>query len=587
MVDQCIICLEDLDSTISENNHLHSPSDATPTSAVDQSEESLQLSIAVIKPCNHILHDPCLQTWTQKANSCPICRQNFNEVEVYDKVGGNLLSTYAVADKKQVADFDYLSWVGDNPEDVESAPCPICNETDQEESLLICDGCDANYHIHCIGLLGIPRGDWFCMECVAGGAVNQATVDHPRPQDRRNRLQAQRRRANRARSIRRTEWQGAWDQISSRVWENLNLDLDFNESDSAMADFRRHELQLERERSRWQQRLRIASRQGASDLFRDATRPILHRARELPVVEPQETAEEAASWRAMERAQELERPNATSSRKRKSRSTTASANTSPAEPPAEPERKLKRPRTRRVLDTGATSDGAAESSRRRRSIPSRRMEQQASSPSFLSSLLKEVESSPVPDNDNRHFFDGSPGGIAFSDQSSRAVSPASSNYSTPRGMSITPPPPNSKRPSSPLPLTSHVMPAFPASNYSPTRASPDNEEHEASSPSNPELRMPRPRNRTHKVVQRSDELSPTRASMSLEAKEDINKIVKAALKAYWRPGGITKDQYMEVNKLVSRILYDKITDPLDETSKSMWEKIAQTEVAKAVKELEV
>lgn len=44
---------------------------------------------------------------------------------------------------------------------------------------------------------------------------------------------------------------------------------------------------------------------------------------------------------------------------------------------------------------------------------------------------------------------------------------------------------------------------------------------------------------------------------------------------------------MEVNRLVSRTLYDKIQDPLDETSKGMWEKIAQTEVAKAVKGLAV
>lgn len=87
------------------------------------------------------------------------------------------------------------------------------------------------------------------------------------------------------------------------------------------------------------------------------------------------------------------------------------------------------------------------------------------------------------------------------------------------------------------------------------------------------------------MVQHSDEGSPTRASMSREAKEDINKIVKSALKTYWKPGGITKDQYMEVNKLVSRTLYDKITDPLDDTTKSTWEKIAQAEVAKAVKGL--
>lgn len=33
--------------------------------------------------------------------------------------------------------------------------------------MLICDGCDAAYHTHCLkpALPGIPDGDWFCHEC--------------------------------------------------------------------------------------------------------------------------------------------------------------------------------------------------------------------------------------------------------------------------------------------------------------------------------------------------------------------------------------------------------------------------------------
>jgi len=51
-----------------------------------------QQLVALIKPCGHVLHDECLREWSQKANSCPICRQNFNLVEVLDKVGGKYLS---------------------------------------------------------------------------------------------------------------------------------------------------------------------------------------------------------------------------------------------------------------------------------------------------------------------------------------------------------------------------------------------------------------------------------------------------------------------------------------------------------------
>jgi len=70
--------------------------------------------------------------------------------------------------------------------------------------------------------------------------------------------------------------------------------------------------------------------------------------------------------------------------------------------------------------------------------------------------------------------------------------------------------------------------------------------------------------------------------MSLKAKEEINKIVKAALKTYWRPGGITKEQYMDINKLVSRILYDKAAEEDNMSETADLEDVARKEVEKAV-----
>lgn len=48
-------------------------------------------NIAKIQICGHVLHDSCLREWTVKANSCPFCRQAFHQVEVYDKIGGESL----------------------------------------------------------------------------------------------------------------------------------------------------------------------------------------------------------------------------------------------------------------------------------------------------------------------------------------------------------------------------------------------------------------------------------------------------------------------------------------------------------------
>lgn len=77
--------------------------------------------------------------------------------------------------------------------------------------------------------------------------------------------------------------------------------------------------------------------------------------------------------------------------------------------------------------------------------------------------------------------------------------------------------------------------------------------------------------------------------MSIEAKEGINKIVRTALDPHYKkPSGITKEQYANINRAVSRLLYDRIADPEtleNETAKSAWERIATREVAKAVEGL--
>lgn len=44
--------------------------------------------IAHLLPCGHDLHNDCLKPWVERANSCPICRQSFNVVELLDTLGG-------------------------------------------------------------------------------------------------------------------------------------------------------------------------------------------------------------------------------------------------------------------------------------------------------------------------------------------------------------------------------------------------------------------------------------------------------------------------------------------------------------------
>jgi hypothetical protein len=91
MADQCIVCLEDLDvvpDAILNDLQNAGPAISKESATTHPGKFDNQQLIALIKPCSHVLHDECLREWSQKANSCPICRHTFNLVEVLDKVGG-------------------------------------------------------------------------------------------------------------------------------------------------------------------------------------------------------------------------------------------------------------------------------------------------------------------------------------------------------------------------------------------------------------------------------------------------------------------------------------------------------------------
>ncbi len=125
MADQCIVCLEPLDveattaatvSTAFPTPPAGTGAPAAPQQLLKEDHERLAIEdadalakatheasfnneenhdthenhehVAKIEVCGHMLHDACLREWTDKANSCPICRQTFHAVAVYDKVGG-------------------------------------------------------------------------------------------------------------------------------------------------------------------------------------------------------------------------------------------------------------------------------------------------------------------------------------------------------------------------------------------------------------------------------------------------------------------------------------------------------------------
>ncbi|EKJ70734.1 hypothetical protein NXS19_011725 [Fusarium pseudograminearum] len=618
------------------------PIPATTTTATEVLEDdSNYLNIvAELDGCDHIIHDACIRSWAKKTNTCPICRCPFHSVRVYNGVDGTAISKYDVQDKKQVAEFDVRQWLGENPEEEEEEqgnPCPICNSSEREDVLLLCDSCDAAYHTHCIGLEVIPDGDWYCMECAhlfhmvdepeateAGeSSPRPSYVRRPNPRNVRGYHVRTRERLRRARrQARNVEWQGAWGQFSGRFYEMSDLDLDnHDDEDEDLEQYRRFQELGRRELERWQQRMDIARRLGARDVFVNNIPPAISE-RLQPAPEPvQETAEERQAWSAFERARQTEEPTTTNSRKRKGRSVTAS----PREPAQEPERKLKRPRTRRLptqngegsssVSSPAPGPSTARINTNGASSRNGIADHGSIDPPLVSSLLKELEPSIMSDDDTsitnngwRHVPDASSPAL------SPVMSPTSSAFGSPRALSLTPPPmPNfNARPGSPtLSLSSTIQPRYAPANYSPTRTNhertnPDHSDSEIRFPRNAplnfsptrsrrervsrerasrerasrdqtsrdnsdsevrpatlpegrplEIRQPRPRRPDEVPVQRKEE-PPTDLNLTQEDKVSINEIVKGALRPHWRSRKLTTEQYSVINRDISRKLYDEV-----------------------------
>ena len=102
MSDTCIVCLGDLGegaNDLPRSVPAFKVEDDVPErlstapKLPERADRSDDAMIAHLLPCGHNLHNECLKPWVERANSCPICRQSFNQVELSDCIGSESCET--------------------------------------------------------------------------------------------------------------------------------------------------------------------------------------------------------------------------------------------------------------------------------------------------------------------------------------------------------------------------------------------------------------------------------------------------------------------------------------------------------------
>ncbi|KAI8907132.1 hypothetical protein BC831DRAFT_555277 [Entophlyctis helioformis] len=145
--DDCAICLQEL--------------------SLDSEQQGRISCVA-----RHVFHLQCIQKWAQVTRTCPMDRSAFGSIDVLDE-SGRVLSTMAVKPKED----EGIEW--------DVTECVVCHQSNNEDSMLLCDGCDGGWHLACIGLQRIPEDDWFCPDCTRRrAAVAQLARAHGQAQAR-------------------------------------------------------------------------------------------------------------------------------------------------------------------------------------------------------------------------------------------------------------------------------------------------------------------------------------------------------------------------------------------------------------------
>ncbi|XP_021054759.1 PHD and RING finger domain-containing protein 1 isoform X3 [Mus pahari] len=117
-------------------------------------------AVGTPETCAHYFCLDCIIEWSRNANSCPVDRTVFKCICIRAQFNGKILKKIPVENTRAC-----------EAEEEDPTFCEVCGRSDREDRLLLCDGCDAGYHMECLDppLQEVPVDEWFCPECAVPG----------------------------------------------------------------------------------------------------------------------------------------------------------------------------------------------------------------------------------------------------------------------------------------------------------------------------------------------------------------------------------------------------------------------------------
>ncbi|XP_071359457.1 PHD and RING finger domain-containing protein 1 isoform X2 [Trachinotus anak] len=129
--------------------------------------------VATPESCEHYFCLDCILEWAKNANSCPVDRIAFNSIYLRKCYGGKVKKMITVQKPVKEGQEETVDL------DLEQTSCEVCSGSDREDRLLLCDGCDAGYHMECLTppLDSVPVEEWFCPECEANNRHSRGSAE--------------------------------------------------------------------------------------------------------------------------------------------------------------------------------------------------------------------------------------------------------------------------------------------------------------------------------------------------------------------------------------------------------------------------